>query len=318
MKHLLILGVVAVLSFAGGVAWNRHTSAHGNPQNVPIPVVIGGQPEKALSSGFHSKVSRIAADNAPSSDAHSSEGPTSDEIAAMDELAQKASLGHYALNSENPFSKRKFNEGVTNHIAALVPGIISTRASFLSDLGASADTIFRLTNHAAKIAEASLRYGGPLSDLQLAKADYIDQLKTLLTKEQYEAYVRLEKQQAIANQTNIPFDRFSPEEADRVVKLYESLNIGVIKESFLPYEGLPFVITGGPEEVVNTYKSRISQLTSAREKIDSMLAANQYPPRVAGALQTFIERQINQDRQAVQRIENPEARPPRRDPPPGQ
>ncbi len=274
-----------------------------------MPVVMSTQPKTAqlppVPSQRKFRQTRAIDTTTPANNASDlgGDGPTSEEMAAIMELAKKVSSGQYVLNSENPFVRRTLNESVTNHLAELVPGIISTRANYLSDLGVSPDTISRLTNHAAKIAEASLRYGVGFDDLQTAKALYISKVKNLLTPEQYDAYENLEKQQAVANQTDIKLSNFSPEDARSLVQLYESLGIDPVKASFLPYEGLPGLIGGGPE-VTNVYQRRIARLESAREALDAATLSNQYSPEVVSSLRTFFDSQVNQDRESIFSIQN--------------
>lgn len=223
-------------------------------------------------------------------------------------LAQDQPTRQYALNSESDTVKTLFNQGVSNQMAVIVPGIISTRATFLATLGVGHDAISKLTNHAAKIAEASFRYVGPLTDLQLAKSDYRSELQSTLTPEQYQAYESLERQHAVANQTAIDFSQFSREDAASIVNLYESLGIDTVKESFLPFEGIPNAITGGPE-ITNVLNNRLMRLKSAQSALESLTSRKAVSAEASDAMQRFIASQLERDTQFIQHILNPPPRP---------
>lgn len=305
MKRILIPICIAVISFIAGVFWGRQS-----PVSTPAGVdsSMAGIVQKPQVTPLRSSVPPGIGGDAAN---------TNNKVAPFQEPASLPPKGQYVLNYEHDMAKTMFNQGVSNQMRARVPGIISTRAGFLAALGVGADEISKLTNHAAKIAEASFRYNGPLVDLQMAKADYRNEMRSLLTPEQFQAYESLERQHAVANQAGIDFSKYSTEDAASIVNLYESLGIGTVKDSFLPFEGLPNSITGGPE-ITNIFNSRMIQFKAAQSTLESMMSRNVVTAEAGDAIQKFLSAQIEQYTRSVGRILNPPPRPIFRPPGPGE
>ena len=308
MKRFLTLLVVATVSFLCGLAWSKRVGVVEKPQGTATPRVEStrrGPTQPTLhpsQRGIHPITS-----NAPT-------GPdntkvTSEEEGELLEFGRRTALGEYLLPSEIPFMAKRFKESVTNRLNTIVPGIVATRADLLSTLGLSPDRITKLTNHAAKIPEASIKYEAGFIDVQQAKIDYRSNLKSLLSPEQYAEYLNLERQQAVANQTDIKLSDFTPEDARSLVELYESLNLAPSKATVLPFEELSGVILGGPE-LTNEFRRRIAGLESAREVLNTTASSGKYSQNVVSSLGRFLDLKLEQNKASIHNIVNPRPRPP--------
>ena len=139
-------------------------------------------------SAFKAKPCRAPAlPEAPAAEAAGPE-PTKEESEAIAELARRSQEGEYILDSENPFTARRQRESVERFRQTVIPAVMEAREQFLSGLELPPDKIARLTNHAAKIAEASWQLAPLLSEISTEKMEYNAKAKALLTPEQYQKY----------------------------------------------------------------------------------------------------------------------------------
>ena len=149
-----------------------------------------------------------------------------------------------------------------------------------------------------------MRYEAGAIDVQQAKIDYKTSLKRLLTSEQYDDYVYLERQQAVADQTSINLGDFSPEDARSLVQLWEILNLPESHSTVLPFEGLPGAYLGGPE-LTNELRRRIAGLESARETLRTTASTGQYPANVINSIESILASKVEQNQASINRILRP-------------
>lgn len=202
--------------------------------------------------------------------------PTTDERAVMKELGRRARSGEYILPTDNPFVVRMQQEKLKQAIESIGPSIVTSRANFLTNLGVSPNTMAKLTNHAARIAEASFAVDPLLGMVGMAKIEYDLKARELLTSEQYDRFKEFEIRQALEQEwkgygvegleQSLPFN-----DVTSVTQSLEDLGIRhIFPSTYLPYQADPSsdAVTG--EEAKARIPGQMSKLEYAAKALDAL------------------------------------------------
>lgn len=214
----------------------------------------------------------------------------------LKELSRRASAGEYILQSENPSMVRTRQEMLKHALENSVPPIMAARQDFLASLNLDQDAISKLTNHAAKIAEASFTVGPMLGEISTAKVEYDAKARELLTPEQYEKFKEFETRQALQKE----WQRYGVQGLDNlpltdlkaISRSLEELGVREKASStVLPYEPEPSSgnwITGENTDLREIMLSKISRLDAAAADVGVIAERNQLSNEAREALASMI------------------------------
>lgn len=241
-------------------------------------------------------------------------GPTPEELKAMEELARRAHAGQYVLDSDNPYTVRKRKETLERRIAATVPRVTSDRETFLTTLNVSPDAISRLTNHAARITEASLALDPLLVEVSIAKVEYDSTMREVLTPEQYDKFKEFEMRQALGKEWKRDgvenLDDLSLNDLKGISRSLEELGIREKTSStYLPYEPEPSSgnrVTAEHRDVHENILRHLSRLEAAAADLEVIRERNQLSESARQTLASMIETRQKALREKYTIIPTPE------------
>ena len=221
---------------------------------------------------------------------------TPEEQLALKEIAQRVRAGEFILHKDNPYMLRKEAEMLQQAMETVLPPLMNARQEYLSTLQVAPETITKLTNHAARLAEASLAVGPRLAEISTAKVEYDLKARELLSPEQYEKLKSFETREALEKE----WQRFGVQDTAQyslsdLTAIARSLEEMGIRErtssSVLPYEGEPSSgnwITGTERDIKEIIRRKISRLEAAAADVPALAERNQLSLEARQALASMI------------------------------
>lgn len=224
-------------------------------------------------------------------------GPTPEEKAVMAELTRRAHAGEYILDSDNPYSVRKRREMVKRAMKRDLPAVQNDRQEILAALNAPPETIFKLTNHAARIAEASLVVQPLLDEISVAKIEYDAKARHLLSPEQYEQFKEFETRQSFEREWKRfgveGLEDLSQNDLNGLQKSLEQLGIkGKQGSSLLPYDEDPSTsnwLSGSKRTAQDAIRAKISRIDAAALDWKAVAERNQLSEQAWQTLASMIK-----------------------------
>lgn len=297
MRREVLVGLIAAIVVVLGVAFAlRSRNAHVNTKDEVAKF-------RTWTAGFlHPRQSERRFTRAASSESNlmapgdAASRPTAEELEVIDELARRARAGEYLLNSDNPNTIRAQKEILERRIAGTVPLVTSVRENFLSALNVAPDAIAKLTNHAARITEASLAVDPLMAEISMAKVEYDQKMREVLTPEQYEQFKEFEMRQVLEREWKRDgvgnLDNLSLDDLKGISRSLEELGIREKTSStYLPYEPEPSSgnrITAEHRDVHENIPYQLLRLEAAAADIEVIGERNQLSDSARQTLASMI------------------------------
>lgn len=233
---------------------------------------------------------------------------TETELQETLELAESEKRGEYVLMLERPLSRRG-DESVRQRLLSQIREKESPEYSRLfASLGLGPEISDRITQHASKIAQASLEAEAAIHQLLRAREDYDQAVRRALSADNYARYREWETRRTAEREAE-RFDQFyrrqtqetvDPQHKDTIVNLIQAADgCGDSVTYHRPYDGLPGIKVG-LEAGLQELGQRTTRLTSGLQKLLEGAEETDLPEAYQKLLADYYQDRI---REATRRME---------------
>lgn len=311
---------VAVIGFSIGyfVAQNSREAPKREPEAVPRPALTrsgrrSGGPTFATGSADLRRNNEALSDglgwveDARSREFFSKIHVTRADLERVTEMEKQRAKGEYILQNERPTTKKfldhDFGEIVSQAAAARAPEY----DQLFAQLGVGPEVAEQLKTHLAKIHRASLEVNVAIQQIQQARYDYEQRVRSTMSEENYLAYRQVEeskpahreyqKFQNFLTQQNVAVD---PKHEQALVALIQTTQAYTSKSWNGPFDGLPQPTVLAAEKVIPAEEQNLAQTSGQVRQLLDLSPQAGLPEQYRNLLESYYAENLQKVREFIE------------------
>jgi hypothetical protein len=233
---------------------------------------------------------------------------TDGDIKTALEMNDRARHGEYILKFERPLDRKVMEAAIQGFAAKLGSNNAPNLGNALSHLGMAPENVQQLQVHNQKIILASLEAEQAIQQVLMARNDYDQRLRALLSPEAYSSYRAYEDFQPAVREYD-SLKNFANQNSLQLDPAYEQQMLTLIQQAQAytsgwwhgPYDGIPPVGVG-EEMVSRQLTDQIAQITQTAAQLKQNATAAELPEQYVDVLNSYYSNVIQGKQKTVAQL----------------